>query len=280
MRFTLIVATLDRTDELIRLFESLLNQSYRDFDVILVDQNPDNQVFDIYHRYKEYFYIKYIHTSEKGLSHARNLGLKCKLNEIVAFPDDDCWYAPDTLERVHHIFKSEVCDILSGQPIDKDGKLLVHNYLKNDCMVTLQTIWNAAISFTVFLKRDVVLQVGDFDERLGVGSNTIYGSGEETDYLIRALKLKYNVKYIADLQIVHPRKISVGGAEELRRALSYGAGMGYVLKKHNFFMWFKIRSLIRPLGGALISLVSGNLHMFKVRINTFRGRFIGLQAKI
>lgn len=52
MNFTLIVATLGRSDEIRRLFDSLLMQSYKEFDVIIVDQNSDNRVFKIYNEYK------------------------------------------------------------------------------------------------------------------------------------------------------------------------------------------------------------------------------------
>src|SRR3954449_10523543 len=49
-------------------------------------------------------------------------------------------------------------------------------------MLTRENLWNRAISFTIFLKREVVERVGAFDERLGLPSS----SGEEIDYLIRS----------------------------------------------------------------------------------------------
>ena len=48
-------------------------------------------------------------------------------------------------------------------------------------------VWNRAMSFTIFLRARVVERVGRFDERLGLGSGTPWHSGEEIDYLIRAL---------------------------------------------------------------------------------------------
>lgn len=43
-------------------------------------------------------------------------------------------------------------------------------------MVNLDNVWNAGISFTIFFKRQVIEKVGAFDEMLGVGSGTVYGS--------------------------------------------------------------------------------------------------------
>ena len=44
MRFSLIVATLNRTDELGTLLESLNRQDHRDFEVIVIDQNADQRL--------------------------------------------------------------------------------------------------------------------------------------------------------------------------------------------------------------------------------------------
>ena len=54
------------------------------------------------------------------------------------------------------------------------------------------------ISFTIFLRRRVVERVGEFDETLGVGAGTPYGSCEESDYLIRAVKSWVLVAVLSD----------------------------------------------------------------------------------
>ena len=280
MKFTLIVATLGRSVEVTRLFESFLKQSYKNFEVIVVDQNPDNRVFDIYTQYKTRMSIQYIHTNQKGLSHARNLGLRCNLSDIIAFPDDDCWYPDDILEKVNRIFEETDVDCVTGRPVDSDRKLLVNNFLNDNTVLNFRNVWRGGISFTIFMQRKVVQSVGLFDEKLGVGAGTPYGSGEETDYLIRALVQNYTIKYTPDLVIFHPRKTAKGDVKEFNRALLYGGGMGYVLNKHNYPVSFKLKSLIRPLGGSFIALLFGNIHMCKFRLYTFSGRVRGLMAKI
>ena len=54
MKFTLILATLGRSDEVRRMLESLKRQSYQDFEVVLIDQNSDNRVFKLYKEYCDY----------------------------------------------------------------------------------------------------------------------------------------------------------------------------------------------------------------------------------
>ena len=62
-------------------------------------------VFEIVKNYEEDFKIKYVRSDEKGLSLNRNRGLVLMEGEIVGFPDDDCEYQPDTLEKVVAFFE-------------------------------------------------------------------------------------------------------------------------------------------------------------------------------
>ena len=65
----------------------------------MVDQNKDGRLSPILEQYEKKFSIVRC-TSKPGLSHARNVGLKCIAGDVVAFPDDECWYPPELLERV------------------------------------------------------------------------------------------------------------------------------------------------------------------------------------
>lgn len=280
MKFTLIVATLGRSIEIERLFESLLKQSYKKFNIIIVDQNTDDRVYNLYEHYKDKLEIIYIHTDQKGLSNARNLGLKCTLNDIIAFPDDDCWYPENTLKYINELFINKKIDIITGKPIDAKGNVLLNNYLKKSAPLDLKNVWNGGISFTIFLSKVAIKKIGYFDKNLGVGSMTPYGSGEETDYLIRGIKSGLNIHYFAELTIFHPKKGTSKNNAAIKRAFSYGCGMGYVLKKHNYTWKIKLMSLIRPLGGCFIALALFDFHLATFRWHTFRGRINGLKSII
>ena len=60
MKFSLIVATVGRFDEVDQLFSSFETQEYKDFEVILVDQNPKGFLEPIVEKYKNSFPIKYV----------------------------------------------------------------------------------------------------------------------------------------------------------------------------------------------------------------------------
>ncbi|WP_455037603.1 glycosyltransferase family A protein [Leptotrichia massiliensis] len=104
MKVSLVMPTINVTTELDLFLKSLKAQTYKDFELIVVDQNEGNEVFEIVKDYEEDFKIKYVKSDEKGLSLNRNRGLILMKGEIVGFPDDDCEYSPDKLEKVVAFF--------------------------------------------------------------------------------------------------------------------------------------------------------------------------------
>lgn len=254
MKFSLILATLGRVDEMDRFLNSLNQQHYRDFELIIVDQNDDDRLIPILTPYIDKFPI--IHQrSSRGLSRARNVGLRIATGDVIAFPDDDCWYADSVLEQVKDQFtKQSEWDGMTGRSIDENGVDFVAGFSRQRIKLDLFNVWQQAISITIFLRRQVIDKVGLFDETLGLGSGTIFGSGEETDYLVRAVNAGFQIYYTPDLIVHHPHPEEIIDDKTLTRTFAYGCGMGRVLSKHHYPLWFKARSLIRPLGGAALYL--------------------------
>src|SRR5882724_3254503 len=81
--FSLIVCTLGRQDQLRRLFASLAVQSFRDFEVIVVDQNEGGFLDEIIAAYRPRLEIIHV-AAAPGLSGARNVGLAHASGQIVA----------------------------------------------------------------------------------------------------------------------------------------------------------------------------------------------------
>ena len=102
---SLIVATRWRTSELRKFLDSLVIQTYKRFNVIVVDQNDDDRVQSLLQEYESRLSITHVRSSAFGKAAANNVGLRICDGEFVAFPDDDCWYAPDLLNRVVDMFE-------------------------------------------------------------------------------------------------------------------------------------------------------------------------------
>src|ERR1041385_5452588 len=105
MHFTLIVATVGRDGELYRLFETLCAQTHQDFDTVIVDQNQDDRIERLITCYGRRLRLRHVRAEKRRHASANNVGLACAEGELIAFPDDDCWYPADLLERVDRTFR-------------------------------------------------------------------------------------------------------------------------------------------------------------------------------
>ena len=222
MKFSLIVTTQgNRMNEFLRLLKSLEEQTYTNFELIVIDQSQGADVKDSCEN-KE-FQIKRIST--KGLvslSHARNLGLNEINGDIVAFPDDDCWYPRNLLEQINNCFNTDSSlDCVCCCGYDPDKKRTLSKRISNKDVVNISTI-NALrypMSIGIFAKSKSNIR---FDEELGAG--TKWGSGEESDYILQLLNQKYIIKFYSKILVYHPYN---NEASELQSEKSYRYGQGY-----------------------------------------------------
>jgi len=259
MRFSLVMATVGRTREVKRFIEHLDKQAYRDFELIVVDQNPDNRLIPVLGPFRERFPVLHLR-SKTGLSRARNVGLKHIRSEIVAFPDDDCWYPESILDSVVRFFEQNPnVDGLTGRSVDEKGRPSGGRWDKVAGPINRFSIWRRQSSITIFLKKYVVDRVGFFDEELGVGAGTPWGSSEETDYLLRALGLGFRIYYNPNVIVYHPQHVKQYNSQAFSRAYSYGAGVVRVMRKHGYPLWVVLYEWARSGGGGLISLLRGRL---------------------
>jgi glycosyltransferase involved in cell wall biosynthesis len=267
--FDLVVASVDRVDELARLLGSLERQTHRDFRVLLVDQNDDDRLAGTLDgRPVERL------RAPRGLSRARNAALERIEADLVAFPDDDCVLPDDLLARVAARFAREPeLDGLCGRAADEAGRSSP-SWASDARLLTRSNLWNRAISFTIFLRAEVVRDVGTFDEQLGLGAGTPWSSGEEIDYLVRALDRGARIAYDPDLVVLH--RNPVFSAAALREVGTRdGASVGYILRKHRYPAGALAGMLVRPVGGAVLALLQRDLTQARFHASTLGGRVVG-----
>lgn len=271
---TLIVATMGRTSELSRLFASLERQTQQSFEVVVVDQNGDNRLVPILAPWTSRFPVHHLR-SQPGLSRARNVGLKVATGELVAFPDDDCWYPDDTLQKISAWFNGHSeFDFLSGCARTEDHRLTGNRWLTKSCEIRLRNVFRSTISITLFVRRDAMLKLHGFDESLGLGSGTTYGSGEESDCVFRLLAAGSKGWYERGLIIHHSEK-SEGTSEAAQvRARSYGIGFGYLLRRHKLPVLYSLYYCMRPSIKWLIKSLYSR-EQAAVCFASFRGRLTG-----
>jgi GT2 family glycosyltransferase len=274
--FDLVLATVGRVAELERLLSSLEGQTHRDFRVVLVDQNEDGRLDEVVRGATA---VDVLHLrAARGLSRARNAGLGRLRADLVAFPDDDCVYPKDLLERVARRFAGDpTLDGLTGRAADSQGRASP-SWSRDAAELTRENLWNRAISFTIFLRASAIKAVGRFDEQLGLGSGQPWSSGEETDYLVRAIDTGARIVYDPNLHVLHDNKsfsapaLRAAGARE-------GESIGYILRKHRYPARIVGRMLVRPVGGTLLALARGDRAGARFQLSTLRGRLHGYRSE-
>lgn len=275
MKFSLILATKGRMTEIERFLRSLTQQGYGSLELIVVDQNEDDRLDAILKESNLLFPIKHLR-SEVGLSRARNVGVTFATGDIIAFPDDDCWYPAGLLTRVVSELQSQPSvDGLTGRSEDGRNRPSGGSFSRRRGRVDINNVWKKGISYTIFLRSSVCAAVGPFDEELGVGARTRFGSGEESDYLIRTANLGFNIQYLPDLVVFHPNPI-LYDRNHCNKAFRYGVGMGRVLSKHRYKLSYNLFTILRPIGGALLSLLTLRTRKAAYHLAIARGRLCGL----
>ena len=249
--FTLVLATVDRDRDIAVLAGSLLAQTCRDFELVVVDQNEDERVAPhLEPLVAAGFRVNRIRCPRRGLSYARNRGLELARGAIVGFPDDDCWYEPDVLQRVlERLGGGGELDGVSVRWIELErylGRTGTTTPLVLDEMRRFRG--PVVTSISLFIRREQVERIGRFDDRLGVGC--WYGASEETDLVLRLLESGARMRYLDDVVVHHafpPRSLtefSLGLCDVQRRR---ERGIGALYAKHRLSPWVIGRGLVAPL---------------------------------
>jgi glycosyltransferase involved in cell wall biosynthesis len=153
----------------------VLNQTYRDFEIIVVDDgstdNTDNIIKEFQKKDKRIKYIK--HNKNKGGSAARNTGIKAARAEYVAFQDSDDEWLPEKLEKQMKVFKSvlaEVGIVYTGFLRVENGK---KNYIPPSWVIKKEgnihselLKGNFVTTQSIVIRKECFEKAGMFDEKL------------------------------------------------------------------------------------------------------------------
>lgn len=169
---SIVIPTFARPNNLIRAIESVLNQTYKNIEIIVVDDNgkdtpcqieTENLLKDFIG--KKISYIK--HEVNKNGSAARNTGLYNSKGYFVNFLDDDDVFAPQKIEQqVNKLMKFSEFDacycnsLLQG----RNRKIVTHNLKEGDLtldVLTGRVIFNTS---TILFRRKALLDINGWDE--------------------------------------------------------------------------------------------------------------------
>ncbi|WP_207435213.1 glycosyltransferase family 2 protein [Sabulibacter ruber] len=231
--FSLVMATVGRTEEIRKFLLSVVNLPGIAFEVIVVDQNEDDRLGTIIQSFTKDARVKHIKIKEKNASKARNIGASHATGRWIGFPDDDCVYTPDTLRKVQEVFEQSAPQVVTGTVLDFEGVPLNRFYQKQ-CQVNLFNLIGKVSEPAFFIRREVFQELKGFNEDFGPGGKNF--SSESYELAVRALKQKVTILFDANVQILHPRVMPPYTKAYLTREYGYSYGFGKVLQTH-FGTW-------------------------------------------
>ena len=267
-----IITTYKREPEMVlRALDSVLAQTYKDMEIIVVDDSPSdysargnvrNAIEKRQHENTD-MNIRYIaHEKNKGACVARNTGLSIANGEYIAYLDDDDEWLPDKIEKqVKIIQKSDVALVYCGQIIKDDNSGACREgkkkYVREDAFnELLLSNFIESTSYPLIRKR-CLIEIGGFDP--------LMQSAQDYDVWLR-LAERYEIDYVPEPLVLYhehdgerittnPEK-KISGLErinqknarylEMDRKLWWKRNIGisyyYSLSKNNkkaLFLWFQ-----------------------------------------
>jgi glycosyltransferase involved in cell wall biosynthesis len=275
----LVITTVGRTAQLERLLRSVAEQSYRKVRVIVVDQNEDDRLKPVLAPFMSALEIHHLR-AVPGATRARNLGLAEVSSDLVAFPDDDCWYPDDALDRVVNAFQEHPeWDALSGTSCDESGRPTQLRWDRAAGVITRSNVFRRAITFTVFMRRSLIESLGEWDETFGPRpgpDGTFGGASDESEYLLRALAQGFTIGYEPSIRIVHADFTpSVRDRSSMGKAYSYGLDHSRLLRQYGFSRWYATWRSAQLIAASVVFLVRGEPGKARFYAAMARGRLAG-----
>lgn len=225
-------------------------------DLIVVDQNTDGRLDGIESLARHDLAVRRVF-SERGLSRARNVGIGIARGGLVGFPDDDCWYFPETLAELLRLAdNNRAHSFFSGRMVDPDGRnCLLSDWPLIPLEITMAATRRTICSSSLFCRAEVLRDLGGFDEDLGVGAR--FGAWEEVDIARRWLEYGRRGAYCPSIRVGHPSIAELPEDKRTLREYSYARGYGYYRWKHGDHMRVWLRSIPVPVARGIIAMLSG-----------------------
>ncbi len=172
-KVSVVIPTYNRAHTLDRAVKSILDQTFRDFELIIVDDGSTDNTIEVVSSVNDPR-IRYIrHDSNRGANAARNTGIKAACAEFVAFQDSDDEWMPEKLEKQvgvleatgHEVaavytgflrLKGDEVTYIPGDDISKKEGYIHQQLLKGNFITTQ----------TVLARRQCIVDCGMFDEEM------------------------------------------------------------------------------------------------------------------
>lgn len=206
--FTIVIPSYNRGHIVGRAIESVLNQSYSDFEIIVVDDGSTDNTKEVVSQYID-SRINYFFQENSGVSVARNNGSKLAKGDYLVFLDSDDYVKDIWLKDFFDVLQHNLTDVvICRSRITED--------FKNDS--------SSFLAGTFAINKNVFYDIGMYDEKLRFGENT------ELNWRINFNNSR--IKTIENSNIIYDVTYSEGGSNSQNKVDFFY----YVIEKHKEFI--------------------------------------------
>ncbi|MBD2496327.1 glycosyltransferase family A protein [Nostoc sp. FACHB-280] len=172
---SIIICTYNRGKYLNRCINSVLAQTFQDWELIIVDDGSNDNTFEIVDQYINVFpNIRYLKHQNKKQCYAKNAGIQASFGKYITFLDSDDTYLPEHLDlRIKYMRQYPEIDLIEGGFL-ADEEIWVADYFQPGKKINLR---ECVLGATFVGKRQVFFELQGFNNM---------GYGEDTDFWERA----------------------------------------------------------------------------------------------
>lgn len=225
---SLVLCTRNRAERLRRCLDYIARlKPACGWELVVVDNGSTDGTAELLREYadKVTFPIETLYQPVSGKSRSLNLAWQVARGDIIAFIDDDCYVAPDYIQRTREIFADKRIGFAGGR---------IELFDPSDIAMTIKTAeqWEmfkpgtlieggALLGANTMYRREVLQEIGGFDPDLGPGSRFY---GEEMDVQTRASLAGWWGVYSPEVKVAHHHGRKPKDAQALQRTYSIGNG--------------------------------------------------------
>lgn len=207
MKYSIIIPVYNRPDEVDELLQSLTRQTFRDFEVLVVEDGSSVPCCDVVGKYNEQLLLRYFEKSNSGPGQTRNYGAERSQGEYLIILDSDCILPPDYLAAVEKELQTAPADAFGGPDRAHESFSDIQKAI-NYSMTSFFTTGGIRggkkkmdkfypRSFNMGVRREVYLKLGGFSKMR---------FGEDIDFSIRIFKAGYRCRLFPDAWVYHKRR--------------------------------------------------------------------------
>jgi glycosyltransferase involved in cell wall biosynthesis len=175
-KVSVIIPTFNRAEFLHSAITSVLNQTFQDFEILVIDDASEDQTQEVVNRFHDTRITYLHHEANRGEACARNSGIVNSKGEFIAFLDDDDSWLPDKLNLQVNMLNgsnAKIGLIYSGfRVIDGKSKMILSDRIPDKRGEVYENILYGnfvGTPSTVILRRDCINKVGLFDRNIAYG---------------------------------------------------------------------------------------------------------------